>query len=262
VTQARAEWPSFAIDSEEFRDHLERLFGDETIDDIAIHVSDLYLACACGRGLPAAIVAVERLCLGDLEGIVGRHRGPHVGIDDVRQMLREKLLVAAGDKRPKILEYSGRGSLRGWIRVVATRLTLNLATRGPKDTPQGEDEDEALLDLADQDDQADVRYMRVLYSEELRSVFPEALSRLTARERLLLRQRYVDGVSLDELSTLHGVHRATAKRWLAQARETVASSLRELLSAKLGVSESEVNSMVRAVQSRFHMTLGRMFSVA
>src|SRR4030095_7075660 len=46
-------------------------------------------------------------------------------IDDVRQALRDKLMIASPGP-PKIVQYTGRGALDSWVRVVAVRTALNL----------------------------------------------------------------------------------------------------------------------------------------
>jgi RNA polymerase sigma-70 factor, ECF subfamily len=260
--QARGEWPTFVVPADVFRARLTSAVADGpgAAEALArLHASDLYLAAGCGLALTEAIAAFEARCFGDVRAIVAQRRAPGLVAEDVLQVLREQLFVTPLGGRPKIMEYSGTGSLRSWLRVVATRLTLNAAQRRPKDSP-ALDEDGALLELVDAAEGVDDAYMRALYSEELRSVFPAAFGRLSVRERLLLRQRHLDNLTLDELSALHAIHRATVKRQLAQARETVAAALRELLRDRLGMSDEELESLLRSIQSRFHLTLRRFLA--
>ena len=49
-------------------------------------------------------------------------------VDEVRQVLRTKLLVGDGAP-PKIADYSGRGPLDGWVRAAAVRAAIDLKRR-------------------------------------------------------------------------------------------------------------------------------------
>ena len=64
---------------------------------------------------------------------------------DIWQRLREILLVPAGDRLPHILDYAGRGDLRGWLRVIAVRLAQKHRQAERRQTPVS---DELLADLA------------------------------------------------------------------------------------------------------------------
>ena len=47
-------------------------------------------------------------------------------LDEVKQRLAVRLLVAEGGRRPALAEYGGRGSLDAWLRISATRVALEL----------------------------------------------------------------------------------------------------------------------------------------
>jgi RNA polymerase sigma-70 factor, ECF subfamily len=71
-------------------------------------------------------------------------RIPPVPVDELQQMLREKLFLPRAELPPKIAEYSGRGDLRNWVRVVISRTLVDLA-RGRREVPV---QDEVMVDLA------------------------------------------------------------------------------------------------------------------
>ena len=66
-------------------------------------------------------------------------------------------------------------------------------------------------------------HLKQHYREAFRAAFASAMTSLSSEERVLLRQHFIDGLNIDEIAALHHIHRATAARWLAQARETIAS---------------------------------------
>jgi RNA polymerase sigma-70 factor (ECF subfamily) len=72
-----------------------------------------------------------------------------------------------------------------------------------------------------------------------------------------MRQQCLDGLSIDDLGGLHGVHRATAARWLQKARETLLKETKKNLMKRLGISLAEVDSILRILQSRLDLSLER-----
>jgi RNA polymerase sigma-70 factor (ECF subfamily) len=252
VEAARAAWP-VDVPAEAFVRHLaSKVEGDPQEALRTLQTGELYLAAGCLLGIAAALEAFEARFFSGIEVVVRRARTEKVDLDDVRQMVREKLFV-----EKKIASYSGKGDLRGWFRVVVTRTLLNLAMRAPKDGPAKEDEEAALVNLPAAEG-SELDYIRSHYAEEVRAVFPAAFARLTVKERLLLRQRYLDGLTHDEMTALHGVHRATIKRQLIGARQTLTDALRELLKERLGVDSGEFESILRMMRSRFHITVRRL----
>src|SRR5438128_2172894 len=71
------------------------------------------------------------------------------------------------------------------------------------------------------------------YAADFRLAVRGGIAALGRRERTLLRQHFIDGVSLDQLAVLHRVHRATIARWIAQARRTLLELIRASLSQRL-----------------------------
>src|SRR5579884_1384958 len=87
------------------------------------HLADLYLATACAAGNAAALAAFERTHLSQVAAFVARTDSDPAFAEEVRQRLREKLLVG---QPPRISEYAGQGPLGGWVRVAAVRMALDL----------------------------------------------------------------------------------------------------------------------------------------
>lgn len=56
-------------------------------------------------------------------------------------------------------------------------------------------------------------------------------------------------MSLDEMARVWAVHRATIARWLQAARRGLLVSVREGLQLEVGLSESEVDSVINLIRS-------------
>ena len=77
------------------------------------------------------------------------------------------------------------------------------------------------------------------------------------REKNMLRQHIVDGLSIDDLAALHKVHRATSARWLAKAKEDLLAETRKTFIQNARISKGECDSILRLVQSQLHATIRR-----
>ena len=166
--------------------------------------------------------------------------------------MRSRLLVARGEVRPKLSEYRGRGRLASWLRVVALRTALN-AVAGKKREVSAEVADEL---LASPDPELD--YLRARYAPQFHEAFRRALGSLDAQERAVLRMHLVDGLSIDRIGQLFEVHRATAARWLARARDQLFEMTRDRLREELGLSATEFASIVKLVRSQLDVSICRM----
>ena len=82
-----------------------------------------------------------------------------------------------------------------------------------------------------------------------------AFQRIPLKDRNLLRHHYLDGVETSELGRMLGVHRATAVRWLAAARESFVAAFRDELALRLNVQRLDVDSITRLFKSQLDISL-------
>lgn len=85
------------------------------------------------------------------------------------------------------------------------------------------------------------------------------MSALSVRERNLLRQRFADGIRIDQLAGLYGVHVATIGRWLAGAREQVYVVTRDILLERLRIGHAEFDSILRVVRSQLDLSISALY---
>ena len=85
-----------------------------------------------------------------------------------------------------------------------------------------------------------------------------AIRELEPRDRLLLKYHYLDGLTVDRIGALYTVHRATAARWIAAAREMLATRTQRILLEKLRVTPSELRSIARLVESQLDLSMRRL----
>jgi len=260
VARGRETWPAVrGVDDVQFVAHVARCI--EGLENPAaaldeLHGADMWLAFAAGMGNKAAIAAVDRQIAPVVQAATARMRG-RVSHDDVAQLLRERLLVGRTDAPPKILEYSGRGSLGAWMRISAIRTALNMTRSGDAASAQPVTR-ETLLAAPAVGASPELDHFRKHYAAEFKEAFEEALAGLSAVERNLLRLSLVDGLSVDEVGVVFGVHRATAARRIAGAREAVQKATRRVLTERLKLAPAELRSIMGYIQSHLDLSLQRL----
>lgn len=254
TARAVAAWPTVHVEQELFvRAIAERLEMDDPIRSVgAMHTDDLYLACGCVSGDAAALAAFELRCGRAISGAIAAAGATRCERADLGQVVRQRLLVAPPGGPPRIASYSARGSLPAWVRVVATREAARRLVRAGREVGA---EDDELADLIADGDDPEIGYLKRLYREEFKRSFHAAVQKLDARARLVLRQHALDGLNIDALAVLHGVHRATAARWIQAAREAVLAGTQRELTTRLRLTRAEVESVIRLIQSQLDVTL-------
>jgi RNA polymerase sigma-70 factor (ECF subfamily) len=182
----------------------------------------------------------------------------NVGADtvaEIKQQIRHSLLVADPGP-PKITDFSGRGDLRGWLRVMAVRDALTMVRRARREQPA----DDYLLERAwTPQVSPELESLKNLYRDEFKTAVGEAIRSLTVRERTLLRQQFMDGLTIDQLAAIYHVHRATAARWVERARHQVLMTTRAALMKRLTVQPSELDSVMRLIGSRLEVSVRALF---
>lgn len=252
--EAAAEWPEFTVSPAV----LFRYIGERSILGSPLPLRpDLYVACACASGDRAAISAVTSRWLADIRRSVLKAGVADDRADDVMQRLTEEWFVPTSARRPRIAEYTGRGDLRGWFRISATRAALKVHR---KDKQEGLVNDDAVFEARASADDPELAYVKAHYREEFKTAFQLALDELPSKDRLLLKQHTVDGLSIDELSRLHSAHRATCARWLASAREELLKQTRKHFISRARISEGECESVLRLVRSQLDLSIKRRLS--
>jgi RNA polymerase sigma-70 factor (ECF subfamily) len=173
----------------------------------------------------------------------------------VLQVLRQRLLLGRGEAPPKIADYSGRGPLLAWVRIIASRIVGELASQDGREQLYGEPPEALAWMLAADDPERD------LLKEDSRQALAEALRKVLAdfpdRERALLRMHHFHGFTMDRLATLYGESRSGVARRVAQARELLLKLTRAELASRLNLAGPELESLLGLVRSRLDISLRR-----
>lgn len=239
--QITARWPAW-IDGRTFADYLVGRLDPGLPAAAAIGevwIADLYLACAVIAGVPAALTAFDRQLTTELPGAIRTIDASPEAIDDVIQLLREKILVPHDGTR-RLESYSGHGPLGAWLRISALRIALSRRRRRHPE-PRPDDELEAILDLAPN---AEVKVLSRELGADLRTALRGAVAAQPARTRALLRMYYADGHGVEDIGRVYNVHASTVSRWLVKARADILAQTRAELLDRLRTPASQIDSLL------------------
>ncbi|MCK8500193.1 MULTISPECIES: sigma-70 family RNA polymerase sigma factor [Myxococcus] len=256
VGSAREAHPTLTIAPEDFVRHLAtRLPTEGNVGEALGHVraDELLLAHACARGDARALARLEERLFSQVDTWFPREDATLVA--EVRQHLRQRLLVPEATQPPRIASYSGRGPLARWARAIATRLLIDLKQRDPVQLPleEASAETEALVA---QDPELSLILAR--HRDDFRHALEEALGTLTPHERTLLRLHHVDNLSVGSVAIMYRTSRSTASRWILQARTRLVEGTRQSLAARLALAPPELESLLGVFRSHLEVSLHRL----
>lgn len=234
---ARQAWPGVELDLETFTAFVASRDSS--------HSSDLYLACALTRGDVAAMAYFEK----DLVPALAQALPKDVNVDEVTQRLRLRLFLGEAGSPPRMSEYAGRGPLLNWLKVAALRIASNV--RRAEAPHEREQEPVELLPPMDTELALIKARCGDAFSRAMRIAFDE----LPADDRAVFRLHFVEGLNIERIGALRGVHRATVARWIAATREQLFARIVELLEGELRLTGKEVDSLIALVRSQADVSL-------
>lgn len=253
LTQAGSSaWPQLQMKEDFFLGFLAHSLPASAASHLAdLRAGDLWLSCAFGAGIVGASEILDTQMMAPIQSALHKLRTPEPVVADILQDLRRRLV----EMQQRVQErqgYSGRGDLAGWLYVCAVREAGRRREKASKEQVL-EDAGAALLPSADED--PEMAYIQMTYKRELQQAFREALASLTSKERNLLRYYFLDGMSIDKIGALYGVHRATAARWVNTAREQLCQKTRAIACRRISLSEEGFERVLGLIASQIYVNL-------
>src|SRR5215475_12932550 len=130
-----------------------------------------------------------------------------------------------GERRSKLIYYTGRGSLEGWLRTVMAQEFVNRYRKQKKNVSLEEQEEEGAQFTAPE------REPLIPADGRLREATDEALAELSAEDRYVLAAYHLDGRTLAEIARVLGLHESSISRRLdrltTMLRKRILACLRE-----------------------------------
>lgn len=258
IAGARAQWPLLAVPDEVFLEYLARhLPGEDPVEAVkSVRAPDLFLACGCAQGDPAAMEAFEKKLLNPVAGYYAT-RMPDAGTaDELKQALRVRLFVVTeGRTAPRITMYDGQFGLKAWLRTVAANVATSMIRPGAK-AAHGD----ALDELRAPGPDPEINYLKQRYGGELSDAFRATLAELPERDAVVLRLYYLEGLNMDTIAGMFQVSRRTVLRNISQAKEGMFAKTRKYLVARLKLSDAEFETLMGLVRSQLDVDLADLLA--
>jgi len=128
-------------------------------------------------------------------------------------------------RRSKLIFYTGRGSLEGWLRTVMAQEFINRYRKQKRTVSLEEQTEEGAQFAAAQPEPA------CTPDQRLESATGQALAELSSEDRFVLASYYLDGRTLAEIARILGLHESSVSRRLDRVsdglRKRILAGLRE-----------------------------------
>lgn len=252
LERGRRAHPTVAVDDGDFERYVaERVPpNDSASSGVAkLRGDDLFLACACAQGDAHAIAELDRAFVQPAMATLVRMGEDASLVDEAAQAVRERLFLS--DRR--ITDFSGRGSLAGWVRVTLARQVSSLKRVRHPTVPLDEDTAEEIAAI-----DPELAIARRRYGAGFRDAFRDAFAELTAEQRSILALHFIDGLNLERIARILQISRATAGRRVIEARSALLEAFLALLSGRLKATRSEIESLLAIVRSTLYGSLARL----
>lgn len=300
-----ANQPNFGVTSESFagsvrntivkyiagdRQQIEKRHIDEFLDQL--QADDLFMALACANGNERAWWEFDQQHRSYMERVARHLAKTDADAQEVIDSVYVELYgtrVVDGERVSKFSTYSGRGSLRGWLRTVIWHSLVDLHRAGHNEVSLdqmteevGEGAAHASFAEPARDGEAEMidEVTRNRYRAATLSAIRSSFESLDDHEKLLLLYYHVEGLKLREIaklveneaSPLRGwfqrktqtretggrTHESTVMRWLERSYARVLEIFKDKLRAGHSFSEAEIEQCIELATQ--DLTAGSIFT--
>jgi len=241
-----------------------------------IQADDLFMAIACANGNERAWWEFDQQHRAYMERVARHLARTEMDATDIVDAVYEQLYgtrIVDGERVSKFSTYSGRGSLRGWLRTVIWHSLVDRHRAGHDEVSLDEmtenvGEGGAHANFAEQPVGGDETMVDQIARERYRKAtvmaIQNAFNTLEDHEKLILLYYHVENLKLREISRLvesedsplrawfqrksatreknpaGRIHESTVMRWLEKCYAKVLQSFRTQLVSESGLSEAEI----------------------
>lgn len=238
----------------------ERKAVREMLD--SLNLEDLCLAVACAKGDEAAwtyFFQDYRSYLVNIARAMTQDAGAAEQLADSTFAELYGLRESNGARVSKFSFYSGRGSLRGWLRAVVFQLSADSHRQSSRFVQTEEPEDmDRLVQNASTIDRApatELGFIGERYRAAVKDALGRAIAELEPRERLLLAYYYYDELTLREIGRMFEVHEATISRWLTKVQKRLRKLVEKSLARDHGFNRREVSEAIELAAEKMDINV-------
>ena len=255
-----------------------------------IHADDLFLAIACASGNERAWWDFDQQYRSYIESIAKYLSKTEVDASDVTEIVYTELYgtrVVDGARVSKFATYSGRGSLRGWLRTVIWHSLVDLHRTSHDEVSldemtenigEGAAHATFVVEAPGGEGEMMQQIERNRYRQATITALDSAFASLESHEKLLLLYYHVERLTLNEISRLvepadsplrnwfqqrsgkrsgedsTRTHESTVMRWLNKCYAKISQRFRAELQTDSGLSSREIESCIELAMEELSET--------
>jgi RNA polymerase sigma-70 factor (ECF subfamily) len=176
-----------------------------------------------------------------------------------------------GKKKSKLVYYSGRGSLAGWLRAVVSQLAVDEYRKQSRFVQIEENRD--FENLAEESSNNSTNNAVLHHAENPEALLVEkqaaddvslalkgAVEALDAEDRLILQLYYFDDLKLKDIAATFGYHEATASRKISRLHAEIRKSVEKSLHDRHGWNDSEVKRYLSETAVKSGISIEKLFA--
>ena len=179
---------------------------------------------------------------------------------------------ASGKKKSKLVYYSGRGSLAGWLRAVVSQLAVDEYRKQSRYVQI--EENREFENLAEESSNNSSNASVIHHANDPEEVLVEkraaddvslalkaAVETLDAEDRLILQLYYFDDLKLKDIAASFGYHEATASRKISRLHSEIRRSVEKSLHDRHGWSDAEVKRYLSETAMKLGISIEKLFAI-
>lgn len=212
-------------------------FAAMRLDFTSQHLADLALARACAAGHEAAWKRLLDLYQQRLQTFaLSLTREPGAACE-----LADSLYASLYSSREKLLSYSGRGPLEGWLRAVLAQEHVNRIRQQRRFVPLQEEPGAVITTKQDGQD-----------CDLLSRAVHKAFASINAEQAFLLSAYFLDNRTLAEIGRILGLHESSVSRRLEKSTQTLRKRILKALE-NAGLPRRAAEEMLKVDVRELHL---------
>ncbi len=242
----------------------------------ALNADDLCLIIACEKGDEKAWNDLVKNYDATVKSAARKISNNAEDAEDLASSIWAELYGLKHDKdgklKTKLLYYSGRGSLAGWLRAVVSQLAIDGFRKTSKFVQIGETREFENLANESSENSDNAKVVRASSNPEenfsakqtqkdVSNALRQVINSLEVEDKLILKLYYFDDLKLKDIGNTLGFHEATASRKIVRIQTDVRKSVEKILISEHGWKREEVKRYLTDAASKLDVGLERMFAV-
>jgi RNA polymerase sigma-70 factor len=246
----------YLLTKEIFADSLYRITDKyllKTSDDLSdrdiitflmqLNAQELAFAIACAEGDENAWNEFMKEYRSFLQGVAHQLTRNETLAEELVEIAWSELYglrEVEGKRVSKFSAYSGKGSLKGWLRAVLFQLSVDRHRRQNRYVQTEEDSDlerlaSPVMPLLEKNTELSDRYQVATHK-----ALTQAIISLDSRMKIVLNYYYYDNLTLKQIGQIFGVHEATASRWVQKIQQDIRQFVEKFLKQEYNFNSVQI----------------------